>query len=97
MEGCVRPDAYVIGSLVLLRSCTPHSLTYGTPGTVSYLQRFEEECRLLSLARHPNVVHYLGTYRDPGTRLPVLLMELCDESLCRFLEHSLPYSDQHCP
>ena len=26
------------------------------PGTVSYLQRFEEECRLLSAARHPNVV-----------------------------------------
>ena len=58
------------------------------PGTVSYLQRFEEECRLLSSARHPNVVQYLGTYRDPDTRLPVLLMELCDESLCRFLERS---------
>ena len=58
------------------------------PGTVSYLERFEEECRLLGLARHPNVVTYLGTYRDPETRFPVLLMELCDESLCRFLEHS---------
>ena len=58
------------------------------PGTVSYLERFEEECRLLGSARHPNVVTYLGTYRDPETRLPVLLMELCDESLCRFLERS---------
>ena len=58
------------------------------PGTVSYLERFEEECRLLGLARHPNVVQYLGTYRDPETRLPVLLMELCDESLCKFLERS---------
>ena len=58
------------------------------PGTVSYLERFEEECRLLGSARHPNVVTYLGTYRDPETRLPVLLMELCDESLCKFLEHS---------
>ena len=67
------------------------------PGTVSYLRKFEEECRLLSLARHPNVVQYLGTYRDPDTRLPVLLMELCDESLCRFLERSpgpLPYHTQ---
>ena len=67
------------------------------PGTVSYLQRFEEECRLLSSARHPNVVQYLGTYRDPETRLPVLLMELCDESLCHFLEHSprpIPYHIQ---
>ena len=64
------------------------------PGTASYLERFEGECRLLSLARHPNVVQYLATYRDPDTRLPVLLMELCDESLCRFLERSpgpLPY------
>ena len=58
------------------------------PGTASYLSKFEEECRLLSSARHPNVVQYLGTYRDPETRLPILLMELCDESLCRFLERS---------
>ena len=67
------------------------------PGTVSYLQRFEEECRLLSSARHPNVVQFLGTYQDPETRLPVLLMELCDESLCCFLERSprpIPYHIQ---
>ena len=67
------------------------------PGTVSYLQRFEEECRLLSAARHPNVVQYLGTYRDPETCLPALLMELCDESLCHFLECSprpIPYNIQ---
>ena len=56
------------------------------PGRTSYLRRFEEECHLLSLARHPNIVQYLATYRDPETHLPVLLMELCDESLCRFLE-----------
>ena len=65
------------------------------PGTVSYLRKFEEECRILSLARHPNVVQYLATYRDLDTRLPVLLM--CDESLCRFLERSpgpLPYHIQ---
>ena len=64
------------------------------PGTASYLERFEGECRLLSLARHPNIVQYLATYRDPETRLPVLLMEMCDESLSRFLERSpgpLPY------
>ena len=64
------------------------------PGTTSYLRRFKEECRLLSLARHPNIVQYLATYCDPETHLPVLLMELCDESLCRFLEQlvgPLPY------
>ena len=58
------------------------------PGTVSYLRKFQEECHLLSLARHPNVVQYLATYYDPDTRLPVLLMELCDESLTAFLERS---------
>ena len=58
------------------------------PGTESYLRKFGEECHLLSLARHPNVVQYLATYYDPDTRLPVLLMELCDESLTAFLERS---------
>ena len=58
------------------------------PGAASYLRKFWEECHLLSLARHPNVVQYLATYYDPDTRLPVLLMELCDESLTAFLERS---------
>ena len=58
------------------------------PGSASYLRKFQEECRLLSLIRHPNIVQYLGTYSDPDTRLPVLLMELCDESLTAFLERS---------
>ena len=57
-------------------------------GATSYLLKFREECHLLSLARHPNVVQYLATYYDPDTRLPVLLMELCDESLTAFLERS---------
>ena len=57
-------------------------------GAVSYLRKFREECHLLSLARHPNVVQYLTTCYDPDTRLPVLLMELCDESLTAFLERS---------
>ena len=58
------------------------------PGTGSYLRKFREECHILGLARHPNVVQYLGTYTDPDTLLPVLLMELCDESLTAFLERS---------
>ena len=58
------------------------------PGTASYLHKFQEECHLLSLARHPNVVQYLATYHDPDTQLPVLLMELCDENLTAFLERS---------
>ena len=57
-------------------------------GAVSYLSKFHEECHLLSLTKHPNIVQYLATCYDPDTRLPVLLMELCDESLGAFLERS---------
>ena len=56
------------------------------PGTASYRRKFREECHLLSLARHPNTVQYLATHWDPDTQLPVLLMELCNESLTTFLE-----------
>ena len=51
-------------------------------------RRFEEECQILSRINHPNIVQYLGTYRDPETNAPVLLMELMDESLTQFLESS---------
>lgn len=43
---------------------------------------------------HPNIVQYLGSTIDPQHGLPVLLMELLDESLTKFLERSprsLPY------
>ena len=60
-------------------------------------RRFEEECRFLSRVYHPNIVQYLGTYRDPETNAPVLLIELMDESLTHFLESSpgdIPYHIQ---
>ena len=49
------------------------------------IRRFEQECRFLSQIKHPNIVQYLGTYRDPDSRALVLLMELMDESLTNFL------------
>ena len=52
------------------------------------LQRFEQECQFLSAIRHPHIVQYLGTCRDPESGLPVLLMELMDDSLTHFLENS---------
>ena len=60
-------------------------------------RRFELECRFLSRINHPNIVQYLGTYHDPDTNAPVLLMELMDESLTHFLESSsgpIPYHVQ---
>ena len=76
------------GLLCAAKIMHPTLFDLGDPGTASYLRKFREECHLLSLARHPNVVQYLATYYDPDTRLPVLLMELCDESLTAFLERS---------
>ena len=67
------------------------------PGTMTIMKRFQQECSVLSAIRHPNIVQYLGLYQDQETRLPVLLMELMDDSLTRFLEQSqepLPYHTQ---
>ena len=61
------------------------------------MRRFEQECEFLSTIKHPNIVQYLGIYRDPDTSLPALLMELMDDSLTHFLESSpqpIPYHIQ---
>ena len=57
-------------------------------------EKFEQECRYLSEIRHPNIVQYLGVMRDEISDLPILVMELMDDSLTHFLEQSgspLPY------
>ena len=67
------------------------------PGINRFLERFEQECHFLSTIKHPNIVQFLRTARNPGTGRPVLLMELMDESLTRFLERStctIPYHTQ---
>ena len=67
------------------------------PGAGRVMQRFQQECTFLGNIRHPHIVQYLGMTRDPESRLPVLLMELLDESLTRMLERSqqpLPYHVQ---
>ena len=72
----------------------PTLFQFTATGTASVMQKFEQECRLLRAIKHPHIVQYLGTYHDPESRLPVLLMELMDESLTQFLEQShkpLPY------
>ena len=52
------------------------------------LRRFEQECMFLSRIVHPNIIQYLGVCRDPMNNLPVLLMELMNQSLTNFLEDS---------
>ena len=61
------------------------------------ISRFMQECEFMSAIRHPNIVQYLGTCQDPQSGLPVLLMELMDDSLTHFLESSqdaIPYHIQ---
>ena len=96
MEVCVRPSVtgYILCAAKIMH---PTLFDMRDPGTASYFSKFREECHLLSLARHPNVVQYLVTSQDPDTQLPVLLMKLCDESLTAFLERSpgpMPYHIQ---
>lgn len=64
------------------------------PSANTVLAKFEQECFLNSAVQHPNIVQYIHTYQDPESSFPVLIMELCDESLTSFLERSnnpLPY------
>ena len=79
----------------------PTILDPADPGAGKIMQRFQQECSFLEGIRHPNIVQYLcmATSRDPESRreLPVLLMELLDESLTKMLERSqksLAYSVQ---
>ena len=75
----------------------PTLFQFNEPGAMSIMKRFQQECSVLSALRHPNIVQYLGLYQDSATQLPVLLMELMDDNLTRFLEQSqepLPYHIQ---
>ena len=56
-------------------------------GVDALMRRFRQECAFMDSIRHPNIVLYLGMTTDP-TGLPVLLMELLDESLTSMLESS---------
>ena len=56
-------------------------------GDASYtVRRFEEECRLLSQVRHPNIVQFLGVYFQKGERIPILVMEFLPTNLTSCIE-----------
>ena len=57
-------------------------------GDVNYpLIQFEEECKILSQVRHPNVVQFLGVYFPEGETVPILVMEFVPTSLTICIEH----------
>ena len=49
-----------------------------------HLLAFENECRYLKSLDHPNVVKFMGAYRDE--KGPLLVLELMKESLEQFLK-----------
>ena len=56
-------------------------------GDTSYtIRKFEEECRLLSHVRHPNIVQFLGVYFQQGVRVPILVMEFLPTNLTSCIE-----------
>ena len=69
----------------------------GTRRTRNLVTKFLQECQFLSTIKHPSIVQYLGTATDPQSQRTVLLMELMDESLTRYLERltgPIPYHSQ---
>ena len=66
----------------------PTILDPADPGASTIMNKFRQECAFLESIRHPNIVQYLGMNMDPESRLPVMLMELLDESLTKMLECS---------
>ena len=58
------------------------------------VQKYLQECQLMSSLRHPNITQFLGLCFLPGTRLPLLVMERLETSLDDLLEHMphLPFS-----
>ena len=56
-------------------------------GGASYsVRRFEEECRLLSQVRHPNIVQFLGVHFQQGVPTPILVMEFFPTNLTSCIE-----------
>ena len=49
------------------------------------LSRFETECQFMKEYNHPNIVRCYDTLIYPKCNLPILVMELMDTNLCKFI------------
>ena len=58
-----------------------HELLLRQGGASYTVRRFEEECRLLSQVRHPNVVQFLGVHFQQRVPAPILVMEFLPTNL----------------
>ena len=55
-------------------------------GAVKYQDDFMLECVRCSELTHPNIVHFMGIYYPSRGSLPVMVMELMDESLTNYVK-----------
>ena len=69
----------------------------GNQGVPKLVQKYEQECQLMSSLHHPNITQFLGLCFLPGTKLPLLVMERLETNLDYLLEHmpGLPLSLKH--
>ncbi len=61
-----------------------HGLLYNSASPLeqaNLLERFADECELLSRLHHPCIVQFLGLHSEQGSRLPVLVMEYLHTTL----------------
>jgi len=65
-----------------------HSSLLEYAGTNRLRENFECECIHCSELTHPNIVQFMGVYYPSRVSLPVMVMELMDESLTKYVEKS---------
>ena len=63
-----------------------HPVLLREEGSECLLKVFKNECRYLKILDHPNVVRFMGAFRDKEG--PLLVMELMEENLETFLKRN---------
>ena len=54
-----------------------------------HIERFSEECNLISQLRHPNIVQFLGVYFQQGSEeVPILVLEYVPITLAQCLDRN---------
>ena len=59
----------------------------GNDGGDEVVHKYLQECQLMSILRHPNIIQFFDLCFLPGTQLPLLVMERLMTSLDDLLEH----------
>lgn len=63
-----------------------HMALLGQQQDISYMvQRFRDECEILSRLRHPNIIQFLGVHFQQEEHVPILIMEFLPLNLTQCL------------